>query len=354
MSTTELSEESPLVPTLTRWLSQHEVSLKEPVQASAIMGGQSNLTYRIVDATGRTLVLRRPPTGHVLETAHSMIREWRFISALHGTDVPVPAPIAFCDDQAVLGAPFYVMEHVDGLVLHSSEDSLALPSAARPNASAGIATALGHLHSVNAEAAGLADIGRGGDYVARQLKRWHGQWEKTKAIAELDVPAIDEGHVLLQSAIPPQESISIVHGDYRLGNVVTGSDGTIRAILDWELATLGDPRADLGWLLLSWEEPGESRLRHPAGQQPSTVPGFGSRAELIEHYAQQMGGQAVTGIDYFIAFAAWRWACISAGVYARYQAGVMGAEVGDLPAILAAVREHADYAVRLGAAHGGC
>jgi aminoglycoside phosphotransferase (APT) family kinase protein len=264
-----------------------------------------------------------------------MDREWRFIRALHGTGVPVPRPIAFCDDPAILGVSFYVMEHVDGLVLHTADNARALSSPARTAVSARIAATLARLHAVDVEAVGLSDIGRGADYVARQLRRWHGQWDKTRTAASLDIPVIDEGHRVLEAAVPEQRSAGIVHGDFRLGNVVTGWDGTIRAVLDWELATLGDPRADLGWLLLSWDE----------REAPSRLPGFGSRAELIESYSRAAGENAAADIDFFVAFAAWRWACISAGVYARYQAGVMGGENADLPAILEAIRDRAEYAL---------
>jgi aminoglycoside phosphotransferase (APT) family kinase protein len=317
------------------WLGRQEVAFASPIEIFQIAGGRSNLTYRIVDGGGHSFVLRRPPTGQVLETAHSMNREWRFIRALHGTGVPVPRPIAFCDDPAILGVSFYVMEHVDGLVLHTADNARALSSPARTAVSARIAATLARLHAVDVEAVGLSDIGRGADYVARQLRRWHGQWDKTRTAASLDIPVIDEGHRVLEAAVPEQRSAGIVHGDFRLGNVVTGWDGTIRAVLDWELATLGDPRADLGWLLLSWDE----------RAAPSRLPGFGSRAELIESYSRAAGENAAADIDFFVAFAAWRWACISAGVYARYQAGVMGGENADLPAILEAIRNRAEYAL---------
>ncbi len=320
---------------VAEWLRRQDVAIAPPIQMFQITGGRSNLTYRIVDAEGHTFVLRRPPTGNVLATAHSMDREWRFMRGLHGTGVPVPRPIAFCDDSDLLGASFYVMEHVDGVVLHGVDNARVLSSQARGAVSADIAVTLARLHAVDVENVGLSDMGRGTDYVARQLRRWHGQWDKTRAATGLELPVIDEGHRILEAAVPQQRSAGIVHGDFRLGNVVTGWDGTVRAVLDWELATLGDPRADLGWLLLTWDE----------AAAPSKLPGFGSRPKIIESYLRAAGGDAATDIDFFVAFAAWRWACISAGVYARYQAGVMGAETADLPTILAAVRDRAEYAL---------
>lgn len=327
------------------WLCAHGVTVEGPVELAQITGGQSNLTYRLRDAAGRCFVLRRPPTGQVLETAHSMKREWRFLCALDGTDVPVPEPIAFCDDATVLGAPFYIMEHVDGAILHDVDDARALPEPARAGLTASLAASLRHLHAL--DVGGLSDMGRGEDHVARQLRRWQGQWEKTRGLADLDIAAIDEGHRVLSSAIPQQTSVSIVHGDYRLGNVVAGPNGEIRAVLDWELATLGDPRADLGWLLLSWEEPGKSRVSNPTGTAPSALPGFGTRAELVAAYVADGHGAGAAEIDYFVAFAAWRWACISAGVYARYKANVMGGLSSNLPAVLRAVIDHAEYALGL-------
>jgi aminoglycoside phosphotransferase (APT) family kinase protein len=330
---------------VVNWLHAQGVAIDAPVELVPIIGGQSNLTYLLRDAGGRCFVLRRPPTGQVLETAHSMHREWRFLTGLSGTGVPVPKPIAFCDDAAVLGAGFYVMDYVDGVILHTVDDARVLSESARAAVTADLATSLRQLHGVDVAECGLSDIGRGEDYIARQLRRWHGQWEKTRDAANLDVAAIDRGHVALASAIPDQTAVGIVHGDYRLGNVVAATSGAVRAVLDWELATLGDPRADLGWLLLSWEEPGEPRVTNPTGTAPSTLPGFGTRAELVAAYAQNASPDEVADIDYFVAFAAWRWACISAGVYARYQANAMGGQSGDLPAVLQAVVDHAEYAL---------
>jgi aminoglycoside phosphotransferase (APT) family kinase protein len=332
---------------VVNWLHRQGVVIDAPAELVQIIGGQSNLTYLLRDAGGRRFVLRRPPTGDVLETAHSMHREWRFLNGLYGTGMPVPKPIAFCDDAAILGADFYLMEYVDGVILHTVEDALALSESARAALTANLATSLRHLHGVDVAERGLSDIGRGENYIARQLRRWLGQWEKTREAADLDIPAIDRGHVALASAIPDQTAVGIVHGDYRLGNVVAAPSGAVLAVLDWELATLGDPRADLGWLLLSWEEPGKPRVTNPTGTAPSTMAGFGTRAELVAAYAESGSPDDVADIDYFVAFAAWRWACISAGVYARYKANAMGGQSSDLPAILQAVLDHAEYALAL-------
>ncbi|ORB39097.1 hypothetical protein BST41_18665 [Mycolicibacterium porcinum] len=340
----ELTEQAAAV---ARWMRGNGVGIAAPLQMEAITGGQSNLTYRLKADDGRAFVLRRPPLGQVLETAHSMTREWRFLSALHPTNVPVPQPIALCEDPSVIGAGFYVMEFVEGAVLHTAQDAAALDENARRAVTTDLAVALARLHTVDVAACGLSDIGRGEDYVARQLRRWQGQWDKTRSLANLEVAAIDEGHRVLSAAIPEQRSTSIVHGDYRLGNTVAGPDGSVKAILDWELATIGDPRADLGWLLLSWEEPGPERVSNPTGTAPSTLDGFGTRADFVTAYLDEGGRISADELGYFVAFAAWRWACISAGVYSRYRAGAMGQQSADLPAILRAVTEHAEYAVAL-------
>jgi aminoglycoside phosphotransferase (APT) family kinase protein len=337
---------------VAKWLVSQGVAVDPPLAATQIMSGQSNLTYVMSDSTGQRIIVRRPPTGQVLSTAHSMEREWRFLTALHGTEVPVPRPFALCGDDAVLGAPFYVMEYVDGIVMHTADNAQALPVTARAGITTGVASRLRRLHGVDVGARGLADIGRGEDYVARQLRRWHGQWEKIRSLADLDIPAIDEGHRALLSNIPQQERVGIVHGDFRLGNVIAGPDGAIRAILDWELATLGDPRADLGWLLLSWEEPGKPKVTNPTGIAPSTLPGFGTRSDVIAAYLAEGGPGDAADIDYFIGFAAWRWACISAGVYSRYRANVMGGRTSDQHAILQAVIDHAEYALAQVASRG--
>ncbi|ETB17991.1 aminoglycoside phosphotransferase [Mycobacterium avium 09-5983] len=284
----------------------------------------------------------------MLETAHNMSREWRFLVALHGTDVPVPAPVAFCEDSSVIGAPFYVMDHVDGLILHNADDAAALPASARAPVAAGVAATLRHLHHIDVSACGLSGIGRGEDYIGRQLRRWQRQWQQSSSLADLKISAVDEAHRVLSSTIPHQDSVSVVHGDFRLGNMIVGGDGSIRAVLDWELATLGDPRADLGWLLLSWDEPGERRVSSPLGTPPSTLPGFKTRSELVAAYhADQATGADAADLDYFVAFAAWRWACISAGVYARYKANVMGGRSGDMAGILQTILDHAGYALAL-------
>jgi aminoglycoside phosphotransferase (APT) family kinase protein len=304
------------------WLADRVGGAAPPFDYRLIAGGRSNLTYAVVDRGGRRFVLRRPPLGHVLESAHDMGREHRIISALAPTAVPVPAPLAFCADPAVNDAPFYVMDFVDGVVLDDAQDAERhLDEAARARASRSLIDVLVELHAVDPDAVGLGDLGRKDGYVERQLRRWQAQFEKSKS---RDIPAMDEVHRRLASHVPPQRRTAIVHGDYRLGNCLVGPDGAVRAVLDWELCTLGDPLADLGWTVAWWAEPGESS-DHLRPSVPSMVPGFATRSALVERYTERSGADAGE-LHFYVALAYWKLACISEGVHARYRAGVMGAE----------------------------
>lgn len=304
---------------VNRWLESGAPAVATPVTFTLVSGGRSNLTYRMTGADGTAYALRRPPTGGVLSTAHDMNREWRFISALHPTAVPVPEPVAYCADAEVTGAPFYVMGFVDGLVLADADAGAALPHAARVTAAGQIADVLADLHAVDPDAVGIGDIGRRTGYVERQLRRWHKQ---VHASGAPDLDLLDRVHDLLAAHVPDHDGPGgIVHGDYRPGNMSFGPDGRILAIFDWELATLGDPLADLGWLISTWQRPGDPHP--PTTPGPSTVDGFPGAAEIAERYARA-GGRDVAALPYYVAFSRWRSACIGAGVYARYRAGVMG------------------------------
>lgn len=302
---------------VSAWLASNIAGVVEPVSFRLIAGGRSNLTYRVIDATGQRYALRRPPTGHVLSTAHDMDREWRFLRAMAPTAVPVAPPLGFCADLEVTGAPFYVMGFVDGVVLADHDAGLRLAREARAVAGHDLIDVLVRLHELDPLAVGLADIVRRTPFVQRQLRRWHDQVHQSGAG---DLALLDEVHDLLAARIPKQSN-GIVHGDYRAGNMVFGPDGRVRAVFDWELATSGDPLADLGWVVTTWQQPGEEAVDAVAG--PSTVPGFPSRDELVARYAAR-SGRDVSNLPYFVAFCRWRSACILAGVNARYQAGVMG------------------------------
>ncbi len=303
---------------VSRWLAEHVDGLAPPFEFDVIAGGRSNLTYTVRDGRGRKVVLRRPPLGHVLATAHDMGREHRIISALNTTPLPVPEALALCTDEAVNGAPFYVMSFVEGVVLDSPERAAVLAPDRRAAAGRSLIDTLAQLHLVDVDDVGLGELARHDSYVDRQLKRWSTQWTNSKT---RELPAVEEVERRLRTRIPPQQRVSVAHGDYRFGNCLVSLDtGAIAAVLDWELCTLGDPLADVGYLLGYWTDPGEP-VRRP--NDPSGAGGFGSQADLTERYASATGLD-VTALDFYVALGAWRLAVIAEGVYARYLAGVMG------------------------------
>jgi aminoglycoside phosphotransferase (APT) family kinase protein len=337
MTVTSTPPGIPSAPRLTAWISQ---SLGEPAGLTGIRlikGGRSNLTYRL-DITGaggdRQLVLRRPPLGHVLPTAHDMSREFRVLSGLAGTAVPVAGPVAFCDDPEVIGAPFYLMEYVPGVVLRSREDTAALTEAQNADLSERLADMLAAIHGTDVEAAGLAGLGRGTGYLTRQLARWQRQWDLSKS---REVPGYDELVTRLAATLPPEGETTLVHGDFRLDNVLVTVAPQLRiaAVVDWEMATLGDPLADLGLTMVYWTDPGEAGL-DPAGPDAvgpgtegpgtggpglstngTTSPGFLTRAEFAAGYARRTG-RDVSRIGYYVAFGYFKLAVVLEGIYARY------------------------------------
>ncbi len=328
---------------VTDWLQAHVPGTKAPFTFSLITGGHSNLTYKVVDAAGQAYVLRRPPLGAVLATAHDMGREHKIISGVAHSTVPVPPALGLCTDDAVNDAPFYVMAYVDGVVLDTREVAeRTVPEGERSNLGIDIIEILARLHQVDVDAVGLGDLGRKENYLERQLKRWRTQWEKSKT---RELAAMDEVYDALSSEIPEQVGAAIVHGDYRLGNMLTGEDHRIAAVLDWELCTLGDPLADLGYLLNNWAEAGEenSVASRGAALSPTAAPGFPSRAEMISRY-ESLTGRDASKIDYYRAFQYWRLAAIVEGVMARYLKGVMGADA-DTSAFKAQIDGLADSAV---------
>lgn len=306
---------------VTPWLEHNIEGAVGPFRFSAIAGGRSNLTFTVVGADGRRFVLRRPPLGHVLATAHDMAREHRIIAAIGATGVPVPPALGVCEDESVNGAPFYVMGFVDGVVLDGPEKVDLLPVELRRQASEHLIDVLADLHALDVDEIGLGDLARREGYVERQVKRWSTQWANSKT---RELPAIDEVAERLGKDLPTQVGVSVAHGDYRFGNCLTDVDGgRIAAVLDWELCTLGDPLADVGYLGVYWTDPGQTSRRH---NDPSGAEGFPTYAELLERYANRTG-RDLSGIDYYVAFSSWRLAVISEGVYARYLHGAMGEQV---------------------------
>ncbi len=304
---------------VSAWLEQHVTGARGPFVFDVIAGGHSNLTFRVTGADGTRYVLRRPPLGHVLASAHDMGREHRIISGLQRSAVPVAPALGFCDDLAVNGAPFYVMGFVDGFVLRERElAEAALTPEARSNASRSIVDTMAAIHAVDLGAAGLADLGKHEGYVARQLKRWYGQWNQQKT---RDLRAVDEAHDLLIGQIPEQGPATIVHGDYRLDNCMVSATGEVVAVLDWEICTLGDPLADVGLLQVYWTGPNDPHTAWTGSA--TTATGFWDRRQLLDRYAE-ISGRDLSNIDFYVAFAFWKLACILEGVYARYLGGALG------------------------------
>ena len=307
---------------VSTWLVENIPDAVRPFQFDLIAGGRSNLTYLVTDGRGAQFVLRRPPLGHVLATAHDMAREFRIIEAVGKTSVPVPQALGLCRDEAVNGAPFYVMSYVKGVVLDSAEKASLLDPALRHEASMNLIDVLADLHAVDVDAVGLGDLARRDGYIERQLKRWSTQWENSKT---RELPAIDEVLRRLSQQIPHQQDVVIAHGDYRFGNCLTDvSSGRVAAVLDWELCTLGDPLADLGYLGVYWSDGPSSALR---ANDPTPAGGFAKYRDLVNRYAERTG-RDVSAIDYYVAFSCWRLAVISEGVYARYLHGAMGDQSG--------------------------
>ncbi len=308
---------------VTAWFAEHVPEASAPLEFALIAGGHSNLTYSVTDAMGSRWVLRRPPLGQVLATAHDMGREHTIISALGPTDVPVPPTVGLCTDTDVNGAPFYVMDFVDGQVVRSHADAAALDVAARGRAGESIVEVLAAIHSVDVDAVGLGDLGRREDYVARQLKRWYTQFQgsENQVAGGLALPVVHRVHDQLAASIPAQGPAAIVHGDYRLDNCMLGPDGTVVAVLDWEICTLGDPMADVGLLWVYWSDPDEDAVMPQAS--PTALDGFPRKRDLVERYAAA-SGRDLTDLPFFVAFGYWKLTCIIAGVYARYAGGAMG------------------------------
>jgi aminoglycoside phosphotransferase (APT) family kinase protein len=305
-------------PRLVAWMGQNVPDAGEPGSVSLISGGRSNLTY-LVEAPGRRLVLRRPPLGHVLPTAHDMRREWRVISALAPTPVPVPEPVAFCADEDVIGAPFYLMGYVEGAAVRT-RDELGDPAPERvQRLSERLAEVLAAIHAVDYREVGLGDFGRPEGYMARQLERWSQQWERSKTA---DLPDYHRQVERLRARLPAEAPGTLVHGDYRLDNTLLRlGDLEIAAVVDWEMSTLGDPLADLGLTLTYWHDrDDEERARIPVAGDVTVAPGFMNAAEFAAHYAK-VSGREISDLGFYVAFGNFKLAVIVEGIHARFRQG---------------------------------
>jgi aminoglycoside phosphotransferase (APT) family kinase protein len=310
---TETTRPAPIdEPRVGAWLAEHVPGARPPFSYRLITGGRSNLTFAVADAEGERFVLRRPPVGPILATAHDVAREWRLVAALGPTPVPVPPALAVCEDPSVNGLPFAVTGFVRGIVMSAPEMAASLAEAQRRDLALHMVDVLADLHSVDLEAVGLADLSSHASYIERQLRRWSRQWADSRT---QDLPLIDEVERRLRDGVPEQREVTLVHGDYRFGNCIVDAErARVAAVLDWELCTLGDPLADLGHLGVYWRDPA---LDEPLTDDPTAAGGFPPYRELLARYAARTG-RDVTRIEYYRAFAAWRLAVIGEGVWSRH------------------------------------
>ncbi len=300
---------------LDRWMRASVAGYAGPLRVMQFKGGQSNPTYRL-ETPHCAYVLRRKPFGSLLPSAHAVEREFRLISALHGTDVPVARPYALCIDPEVIGAVFYIMEAVEGPIYWDGALPGLDPAWRRGVYESEIAT-LARLHSVDVEAVGLADYGRPGNYFARQVERWTKQYRAS----ETDViPEADLLMAWLPRTVPAQTRMSIVHGDYRLDNIVFHPDRPdVAAVLDWELSTLGDPLADFSYLLMSWVMPPDGRSGL-AGLDLAAL-GIPSLDEAAALYCAMTGRDAIPDLNWYFAYNLFRLVGILQGIAGRVRDG---------------------------------
>ena len=303
------------------WLAEHVAAIRPPYTFSLIAAGGSNLTYRIDDADGRKFILRRPPAAAVLASAHDVAREHRIMAALRDSDVPVPEMMAFCGDAAVTGAPFYVMSYAGGLILRTQEAALEAGADNCRRAAEAFFDVLARIHTLDTTRAGLEDLSRPGGYVERQLRRWLQQYQA--ALRGAPNPLLIELHDRM-AAKPPADVSSrglLIHGDYHIDNAVLDPTMSVIAVLDWELATLGHPIADLCWALMFWARPGDRMVMME--DAVTAAPGFPGREQMAEVY-ERASGYPLDNLPYFQALALWKLSCLIQGSLFRAEEGGSG------------------------------
>jgi aminoglycoside phosphotransferase (APT) family kinase protein len=297
---------------VVEWLADSGIEAQPPFQLRRLGDGKSNLTYLLSDADGRRMVLRRPPLGRLLPSAHDVAREYRVLSSLIGTGVPIPSPIAIRPRDERLDVPLLLMEHVSGSVIDGDEALASVGPERRRAIGLSLARTLATVHAVDIEAVGLADLASHKPLAARQLRRWRHQFEDSKT---RELPLVEELADRLEAKAPEQQEVRLVHGDYHLLNAITDpADGKVRAILDWELCTLGDPLADIGGLLAYWPEADDSVA--PAPHALTTFEGFPSRAELTDAYAEATG-RDIAAVGFWETLGCWKVAIICEGILRR-------------------------------------
>ena len=330
------------LPTISAWFADALPDLGRPVRVQTLDGGRSNLTFRLELDDGAAVVLRRPPMAGVLESAHDVEREYRVLAALTGHGIPVPRPLAYCADPAIAGAPFFVMEFVAGTTLRFPRDARDVPAQAAGRIGEMLAETLADIHGVDVTAVGLGDLGRADGYLRRQLRRWTDHWERTShastdAETELWFARLT---TRLERRVPERSEACLLHGDYRLDNVIVRLAGPrIAAVLDWEMSTLGDPMADLGLALVHWSVLEELRREGvPLAASAVAEPAFGSGADFARRYAAR-SGRDLDELDFYLAFGCMKLAAVLSGVIARAAQGSgIAGEPGYPAAIPALIR----------------
>ena len=331
------------IPNVEAWVRDNVATLEPPFEWTQLQGGHSNLTYLLHDQHGHKAVIRRPPLGKLLPKAHDMAREWALISCLDPTGFLVPAALGFCGDHSVTGAAFYLMGFSEGCPLHSAEQTAAyVGSDKRQTLAYSFIDTLAQLHSLDPDEIGLGSLAKKDGYISRQVNTWYRSWQ-----ASIEPAAYDDGraHELKQAfldAQPEQNVARIVHGDYGFHNCLIGSDAQVSAVVDWEIATLGEPLADLGYALRNWPESPEDIARHP--DAPTAVSGLPLRSELAERYAR-ITGLSLDMLNYYISFNHWKSAAILHGVYARYKQGNKSSQGVNLDKVRASIDASLEAAV---------
>lgn len=311
------------VENVTAWLSER-VDITGPLRFDLIAGGRSNMTFTVTDTAGGRFVLRRPPMGELLPSAHDVAREHRLMDALTGSPVPVPRLIGLCQDEAVNGRDFYMMHFLDGVIVRDIEIGRTIEPAARTAMCHELIKTLVALHRVDIDEVGLGNLAKRSGYIERQVKRWSGQWDKSKT---RELPLFDRVGDELIKRLPADAKTTIAHGDYRLSNCMMDPTGPVTGVLDWELCTLGDPMADLAGLLGYWHDPADPDT---GGDNETTgLDGFLTQEEMAGLYADEMQ-VSLELVDYYRGFASWRLASIAEGVYARYVNGQQGSQDEEL------------------------
>jgi aminoglycoside phosphotransferase (APT) family kinase protein len=324
----------------SRWIAAAVDGVRLPLRFERIAGGRSNLTYLATDSAGARFVLRRPPLGSYPATAHDVLREARILAGLAESPVPVPRVLAVCEDDDVTGAPFILMAHVDGVACRTAASAATeLAADARAAAAERLAQALAALHAVDPDRAGLRRPQDAASYADRQLRRWRASLKGEG----VEIPAtVERAHVLLSARTPPACAPAIVHGDFRLDNCLLTPRGDVAAVLDWELCAAGDPLADLGLLLVYWAQPGDvvTALEDP----PTLADGFAGRNAVRSAY-ERASGRDLSALDFYVALAWWKLACIVAGVHARVLRGGLGTSERSAESFAAQARRLADQAL---------